>query len=106
MSELSFPILEEYSHNVNYINSCWFNDVVRLLKKRCVEIKFRNKCIPPIQRENNALIMETILANSSSITTNKKLNACSLYLQFTFLSNITNLIGDTLLPTSLQGIRA
>ena len=50
--------------------------------------------------------MENILTHLSSITTIKKHNTCYLYLKVTFLSNITNLKGDTLLPTSLQGIWA
>ena len=46
--------------------------------------------------------MESSPTNSSSITTNKKLNACQLYLQVTFLLDITNLKRDTLLLTSYK----
>ena len=50
--------------------------------------------------------MEKILTSSSSIKTNKKLHTYRLYLQVTFLSDITNLKEDTLRTTSLQEMRA
>ena len=34
----SSPILEKYSRNVNYINSCWINDLVCILQKYGAEI--------------------------------------------------------------------
>ena len=49
--------------------------------------------------------MDHILTNSSSLTTTKTLHVCRLYLQVTIFSDITALKGDTLLTTSLQGIR-
>ena len=52
ISGIYFPILEKkHSHNMNYINSCWLNGFLRLLKKHGVEVKLRNKNIQPIQRE-------------------------------------------------------
>ena len=91
---------------MNYINSCWFNDFARLLKRYGAEIQRRSNVILPAQKENDVFIMKHILTNSPSIITNKKFNACQLYLKVTFLSDINNLEGDTLLLTSLQGIRA
>ena len=32
VSGLASPILGRHSHSVNYINSCWLNDLVRLVK--------------------------------------------------------------------------
>ena len=42
VSELTPPILERHSHSVNYINSFWINDLVRLLKQYDIEIKISN----------------------------------------------------------------
>ena len=50
--------------------------------------------------------MDNVLTNSSSITTLKKITAFGLYLQVTFLVDIHNLKGNSLLPNSLEGIRA
>ena len=105
VSGLGSSILEQHQHKVNYINSCWLNDFVRLLKKYDVEIKLRTTYIQPLQRENNSFLMDRILTNYSSLTTIKKLHACRLYLQVTLLSDITNLKGDKLLPNSINGIR-
>ena len=76
-----------------------------LLSKYGVDIKLRNTSILKIQRENDDSIMDNVLTNSSSITTLKKTNACCLYLQVTFLSDTTNLEGDSLLPNFLQEIQ-
>ena len=90
---------------MNYINSYWLNDLVKLLTKYDIEIKLSNTHLQPIQRENDSFITEQILTHSSSLTTIKKLRAYRLYLQVTLLSDIITLKGDTLLTTSLQGIR-
>ena len=103
--DLGSPILEQHQHKVNYINSCWLNDFVRLLKKYDVEIKLRTTYIQPLQRENDSFLMDRILTIYSSPTTIKKLHACRLYLQVTLLSDITNLKGDKLLMNSIHGIR-
>ena len=43
-----FPYFRKKSHNINYINNCLLNAVVRILKKYGVEIKLRNNFIPTI----------------------------------------------------------
>ena len=93
--DLGSPILEQHQHKVNYINSCWLNDFVRLLKKYDVEIKLRTTYIQPLQRENDSFLMDRILTIYSSPTTIKKLHACRLYLQVTFISEITNILSHT-----------
>ena len=97
----SFSYVEKYSYNVNYINRCWINDLVRLLKEYEVEIRLRDNYLPQIQRENDTFIIENMLTNSSSLTTQKKLLVCRLYLQVVFLSNLANLKGEFLLSNRL-----
>ena len=91
---------------MNYINSCWLNDLVHLLRKYGVEIKLRNTSLSNIQRENDVFIIDNVLTNLSPITTLKNIHVCRLYLQVTSLLDITNLKGNFILPNSLQGIRA
>ena len=69
---------------MSYINSCWLNAFVHLLEE---------------------FIIDHILTNFSSLTTTKKRHACRLYLQIILLLDITTLKDDTILTTSLQGIR-
>ena len=57
VSGLTSPILERNPQNVNYINSCWLNDLVKLLKQNNIEIKLSNTHLHPIQRENDSFIM-------------------------------------------------
>ena len=90
---------------MNYINSCWLNDFVRLLRKYDVEIKLRTTYLQLLQRESDSFLMDRILTNYSSPITIKKLHACRLYLQATLLSDITNLKGDKLLTNGLHGLR-
>ena len=105
VSGLASPIFERHPLRVTYINSCWLNDFVRLLKKYNVKIKLKTTYVQPLQRENDYFLMDTILTNYSSPITIKKLHVCRLYLQVTLLSDITNLKGDKILMTSLQGLR-
>ena len=77
-----------------------------LLQKYGVDIKLRNKSIPKIQRKNDPFIIDNVLTSSSSLTILKKIHACRLYLQVTFLLDIANLKGDSTLSHSVQGIRA
>ena len=102
---LGSPILEQHPYSVNYINSCWLNDFVRLLRKYDVEIKLRTTYLQPLLRENDSFLMDRILTNHFSPTAIKKLHACRLYLQVTLLSGIANLKGDRLLMNSLHGMR-
>ena len=91
MSELVSSLLERHSYSVNYIDSFWLNDLVRLLKQYDIEIKLNNTHLQPIQRENDSFIIKQMLTPSSSLTTIKKLHAYILYLQVTLLSDITSL---------------
>ena len=83
------------------INSCCLNDFVRLLEKYDVMIKLKDNYIPQIQRENDMLIMENILTNSSALTIQKEFLTYWLYLEVIFLSDFTNLKGYSLLTTNL-----
>ena len=79
---------------------------MRLLQKYNVEIKLQSTYVSPLQRENDSFLMDSILHNYTFQLTIDKLHACSLYLQVTLLSDITNLKGDKILMTSFQGKRS
>ena len=48
VSGISFPVLEQHPFNLDYINSLWLNDFVRLQKKYKVELKFRSQYITSV----------------------------------------------------------
>ena len=50
--------------------------------------------------------MNAILDSNRSVTELKQINACRLYLQVTFLSDITTIDGKFLLPGVIEGTNA
>ena len=97
----SFPILEQNNQPTQHLNSVWVTDFIRLLKKINVQLKLRNTNIRKHQIQNDRFIMDDIHKYTSSINTLKVLNACRIYLQITFLSEITNLAGDKIIQGAI-----
>ena len=87
------------------INSVWITDFIRLLKKFKVQLKLRNTNINQHQRQNDRFIMDDVHQYMSSTHELELLNACILYLQVTFLSEITNLDGDTIIYGATIGFK-
>ena len=93
----TFPIPENNNQITEHTNSIWITDFIRLLKKHKVQLKLRSTNVKQTQRVNDRHIMDDIHQYTSSIQQLKLLNACILYLQITFISEITNIAGDTIL---------
>ena len=94
------PVLENPSHSTSYVNSIWANDLIRMLFKYQVQIQLPETIIQKLQRFNDKFIMDDILSYISSNNIRKQLNACILFLQITFLSEIADIDGTHL----IQGI--
>ena len=105
VSEHLHPLLKQHPFTMHHINSLWFNDLVRLLKKYNVELKLQDTVLTKYQRQNNRYIMNDILTNISSTTSRKKI-ACRLYLQVPLLSDITDSKDITLLNNVLIDSRS
>ena len=68
-----------------------------IIKKFKVQLKVRSTNIKQHQRQNDRFIIDDVHQYTSSIHKLELINACRLYLQVTFLSEITNLDGDTII---------
>ena len=101
ISSVSSPVLENHSFPVFYINSILIDNLVRSSKNYKVELKIKNAFIIQKQRDNNSFIMDKILTFNSSRKIIKTIHICRFYLQMTFLSEITNIKGNTLRPEIL-----
>ena len=99
----SFSILEQNNQPTQHLNSVWITAFIRLLKQFNVQLKLRKPNIRKHQRQNDRFIMDDIHKYTSSITTLKLLTACRFYLQITFLSDITNLVGDKIIQGATTG---
>ena len=99
----SFPILEQNNQPPQHINSVWIKDFIRLLNKFNVQLKLRKTNIRKHQRQNDRFIMDYMHNYTSSTNQLQLLNACRLYHQITFLSDITNIAGDKILQGATTG---
>ena len=79
------------------------NNFILLLSKYNIQIKIPNLFLPKKQRYNDSCLMNTILDLNRSVTELKQINACRLYLQVTFLSDITTINGKFLLTGVIEG---
>ena len=100
-----FPILEQNTQPTQHINSVWISDFIRLLKKFKVQLNIRNTNIKQHQQQNDWFIMNDVHQYTSSTHKVKLIKACRLYLQVTFLFEITNLDGDTIIYGATIGFK-
>jgi len=102
-SGISTPILENKKWKINYVNSTWTTSLVQELQQYNIQLKLQKTFISK-QRINDSNIMENELTNNNKLTTAaKKFNACRLFLQVNYLSEITtidgNFLDDTIIGT-------
>ena len=99
----SFPILECPPYDLEYVNSIWVLDLIRLLRKYKVAIRLENKYLPKPQRQNDSNIMDIANHHITSVSILKKINACRLYSKAQYISDIAQISGKTLIPGVLCG---
>ena len=90
------------NQSTEYVNSKWTNDLIRMLAKYQVKIKLPDTNIQKLQRFNDKFIMDDILSSISSTKIRRQLNACRLFLQITFISELTNIDGTHLITGILK----
>ena len=101
----TLPILENNNQTTEHKNSIWITDFIWLLKKHKVQLKLRSTNVNQPQRVNDRHIMDDIHQYASSIQQLNLLHACRLHLQITFISEITNIAGDTMIYGAILGKR-
>ena len=100
------PILEPPHVVSKYVNSIQMSNFINLLSSHQVQIILQRKFIPTPQRYNDNALMDDITKIISSALTLKRLNACRIYLQVTWVSDISNMKGDKILESALKGERS
>ena len=90
------------NQSTEYVNSKWTNDLIRVLSKYNVKIKLPDTNIKKLQRFNDKFIMDDLLSSISSTKIRKQLNACRLFLQITFISELTDIDGTHLIHGILK----
>ena len=79
------------------------NNFVFLLKKYKIKLKLPNSYIPKPLRYNDSCLMNDIRGIIRSTIQLQQINAYRLYLPVTFLSDITSINGEFILPGVLIG---
>ena len=99
----TYPSLKDPPHLWNYVNNKWMNNCVFLLKRNKIKLKLPNSYTHIPQRYNDSFLMNDIRGIVSSKIKLQQINACRLYLNITFLFDITSINSNFLLPGVLQG---
>ena len=76
-----------------------------IIEKFKGQLKLRNTNIKQHQRQNDRFIMDDVHQYTSSTHKLELIDACRLYLQNMFLSEITNLDGDTIIYGATIGFK-
>ena len=85
VSGLGSPILERYPYNVNYINSYWLNDFVRLLRKYDVKIKLRTTYLQPLQRKKKRFFSNGSHSYQLFLSNNYQETSCMSFISVSYL---------------------
>ena len=90
--ELVFP-----SWKIKYVNSTWTTSLVQEIQQYNIQLKLQSTFQLTKQRTNDSNIMENELTNNDELTTElKQCNACRLFLQVNYLSELTTIDGKSL----------
>ena len=90
-SSSTYPYLENPLYFLNYVNSYWISTFVLLLQKYKIKLLVTTPYTPKHERFNDSCFMNDILNIMSSIIQRQQINACRLYLDVTFLLDITSI---------------
>ena len=75
VARTSFLFLECPPSDLQYVNSIWVLDFVRLLRKYKIVIHLEDKYLPTPQRQNDSNIMDIANHHTTSVSTLKKMLA-------------------------------
>ena len=85
---VSYPVLEQPARPLPHMESLWLASMRQFLALTNTAIQLDDPCLPALQRENDAYIMDMILhCNHYTPNEIKKLNYCRLHANITLLSD-------------------
>ena len=91
----SKQVLEYPNERINYVNSTWLRDLIHFMARNNIKIIIKKYMSIEIQRRKDKCIVDEVL--QSNLTKSKliQVNACRLYLQILYLSDIIEPNGKT-----------
>ena len=101
---ISTPIFEDVHTPIDYLESRWLLSLRKFLAKIDARIQVDQTGVPPLERENDAYIMDHIMAGKQFSTQEiQSLNYCRMYLGALTIADLTTSKGDRLDNTKLFG---
>ena len=103
ISGISTPVLENTQWKIKYVNSTWTTTLVKALQQYNIQLKTQSNFQITKQRINDSNIMENELNKNDELTKElKQFNACRMFLQVNYLSEITTIDGRSLDPSIIS----
>ena len=97
VSGISVPVLKNKQWKIKYINSTWTTSLIQAPQQYNIQLKAQPTFQLTNQRTNDSNIMENELNDNDEFTTElKEFNACRIFLQVNYLSEITIIDGKSL----------
>ena len=99
-SGIRIPVLENKKWKIKYVNRTWTTSLGQELQQYNIQLKVQPTFQLTKQRINDLNIMENELTNNDQLTIElKQFNACRLFLQVNYLSELTTIDSKTLYAT-------
>ena len=95
-SGISVPVLKNKQWKIKYVNSTWTTSLMQALQQYNIQLKTQPTFQLTSQRTNDSNIMENELNDNDKLTTElKEYNACRIFLQVNYISEITTIDGKS-----------
>ena len=102
----SKQVLEYPNERINYVSSTWLRDLLHFMVRNNIKIITKKYTSIEIQRRNDKCIMDEVLQSNLPKSKTIQVNACRLYLQTLYLSDIIDPDGKTVNYTYYSGKRS
>lgn len=96
-------ILENTEHRIDYINTIWWHGIKKFLHMINGKLWFEDTVVPSPNVILDVAIMDRVNSEKFSLAEKRVINKVRLFLQVTFLSDITHPHLPQLLPCFLEG---
>ena len=91
----SKQVLEYPNERINYVNSTWLRDLINFMERNNIKITIKKYMSIEIQRRKDKCTVDEVLQSNFTKSKLIQVNACRLYLQILYLSDIIEPDGKT-----------
>ena len=81
-------VLKHPNERINYVSSIWLTDLIHFTVRNNIKIITKTYMNIGIQRRNDKIIMDELLQSNLNKSKIIQVNACRLYLQIIYLSDV------------------